>query len=116
MDTLTECMAPLSQFNLQNAYPTTVHRVHWLRARAQSGRWSEEAILVGYEMQWSIRYFLHKAQQWDNLCDTGNESSSLAPGPAAYAARKAAMWRWVALKAKKCFLQANPNILFEGLL
>ena len=93
----------------------TVHRVHWLRARAQSGRWSEEAILVGYEMQWTVRYFLHQAQQWDDRCDAENEIRSLAPGPAAYAARKAAMWRWVALKAKKCFLKVNPNVLLDDL-
>jgi hypothetical protein len=36
-------------YNIQPAM--TVQRVHWLRARAQSGRWNEEVILVSYEMQ-----------------------------------------------------------------
>lgn len=62
---------------------------------AQNGRWNEEVILVSYKMRWTVQYFLHRAEQWDRL-GVGNESSSLAPGPTAYAAHKAAMWRWVA--------------------
>ena len=116
-DTLTECM-PLyiSVRWTHGAYPMmTVQRVHWLRARAQNGRWNEETILVGYEMRWTVRYFLHKAEQWDHL-GAGNESSGLAPGPAAYAARKAAMWRWVASKAKKHFVRANKDVGLEDVV
>ncbi|KAF8808485.1 hypothetical protein BYT27DRAFT_7096736, partial [Phlegmacium glaucopus] len=41
--------------------------VHWLRARVlhsvtrrKKNRWQEEHILVGYEMEWSVRYFLYQ--------------------------------------------------------
>ena len=92
-----------------------VQRVHWLRARAQSGRWNEEAILVGYEMQWTVRYFLQQAKRWDSLVTSEKECGKLSAGPAAYAARKAAMWRWLALRAKKRFFLAHPNVQLEGL-
>ncbi|KAF8057043.1 hypothetical protein FPV67DRAFT_1677798 [Lyophyllum atratum] len=39
-------------------------RVHYLRARANRNRWAEELRLVGYEMQWTTRYFLHQATIW----------------------------------------------------
>jgi hypothetical protein len=94
-------------YNIQPAM--TVQRVHWLRARAQSGRWNEEVILVSYEMQWTIRYFLHQAQEWERLKATSPNSGNLTPGPAAYAARKAAMWQWLALTGKKRFSQVNRD-------
>ena len=41
-----------------------VQGVHWLCARAQRSRWSEELILVGYEMMWTARYFWNQADLW----------------------------------------------------
>ena len=41
-----------------------VRRVHWLRARAQLMRWQEELTLTGYEMQWTVRYFLYMSRKW----------------------------------------------------
>jgi hypothetical protein len=67
-------------------------------------------MLVGYEMQWTIRYFYRQAGRWEILGTSGNESSDLLPGRAAYAARKAAMWRWLALKAEKRFLEVHPHL------
>jgi hypothetical protein len=61
-------------------------------------------------MQWTIRYFLYKADHWENLAAAQNEGGNMALGPAAYAARKAAMWRWLALKANKCFVEVHPNL------
>jgi hypothetical protein len=89
---------------------STVQRVHWLRARAQSGRWNEEVVLVGYEMQWTIRYFFNKADHWENLLAAQKETGHLTLGPAAYAAQKAGMWRWLPLKAKKHFVEVHPNL------
>ena len=93
----------------------TVQRVHWLRARAQSGRWNKEAILVGYEMQWTIRYFLERAKRWENLESAPKERTKSSTGPAAYAARKAAMWRWLAFKAKQRFVEVYPNVPLDDL-
>jgi hypothetical protein len=69
----------------------TVNRVHWLRARAQKQRWAEEFTLVGYEMTWTVNYFLHQSAIWE---DRGNTAHK--PGAVAYAAKKAAMWRSMA--------------------
>lgn len=64
-----------------------VNRVHFLRARAQKERWTEELLLVRHEMDWTVRYFQHQAEMWK-----ARAIASAAAGPAAYALRKAAMW------------------------
>jgi hypothetical protein len=51
----------LSNFPLKR---TKVQRVHWLRARAQKARWQEEVTLLGYEMQWTVRYYMHMSERW----------------------------------------------------
>jgi len=88
----------------------TVQRVHWLRARAQSGRWNEEVILVGYEMKWTMQYFIQRAKRWEDMGSAAKEGGKVSAGAAAYAARKAAMWRWLAFRAKKRFMEAFPTI------
>ncbi|KAF8816556.1 hypothetical protein BYT27DRAFT_7220649 [Phlegmacium glaucopus] len=82
--------------------PESVHEfkwVHWLRARAQKNRWKEEQILVGYEMEWSVRYFLYWAKVWEECCNV----AALSPGAIAYAARQNARWRQVAAAAESLF-------------
>lgn len=66
----------------------SVQRVHWLRARAQHHRWREETILVGYEMQWTVRYFIHQSELWKKRSNSFNN----LPGTVAYGARQAARW------------------------
>lgn len=91
-------------------HPTVlVQRVHWLRGRAQKLRWEEEVILVGYEMQWTVRFFVHKQEVWERrrVMANGNQ----ATGPAAYAARKAAMWGWMAQDANHSFIRANSGYI-----
>jgi hypothetical protein len=115
-EAVIECTYCFMMSYVYNIHPaTTVQRVHWLRARAQSGRWNEEVILVSYEMQWTIRYFLHQAQEWERLKATSPNSGNLTPGPAAYAARKAAMWQWLALTTKQRFSQVTRNILLPDI-
>ncbi|KAF8799621.1 hypothetical protein BYT27DRAFT_7227787 [Phlegmacium glaucopus] len=82
--------------------PESVHefkQVHWLRARAQKNRWKEEQILVGYEMEWSVRYFLYRAKVWEERCNV----AALSPGAIAYAARQNARWQQVAVAAESLF-------------
>lgn len=67
-----------------------VNRVHWIRARAQKNRWDEELTLTAYEMQWTVRYFQHRAGKWQEWGTQAEDANK--PGPAAYAARKIAMW------------------------
>ncbi|KAF8802333.1 hypothetical protein BYT27DRAFT_7112690 [Phlegmacium glaucopus] len=83
----------------------SVQRVHWLRARAQNNRWNEEHILVGYEMEWSVRYFLNNARVWEGRSDAAAGN----PGAAAYAARQVTKWRQVAASCDHLFQGINPH-------
>jgi hypothetical protein len=60
---MEECMYSLSLWNyLTNMLP--VYRVCGLRGKAQFSRWSEELRLVGYEMQWSVKWFQWQEDKW----------------------------------------------------
>jgi hypothetical protein len=74
-----------------------------LRARAQKLRWEEEVELVGYEMVWTVRYFAHNKGVWEK------RRNATPPGPASYAARKAAMWCTLASDADQAFSQVNRS-------
>ncbi|KIM41065.1 hypothetical protein M413DRAFT_41140, partial [Hebeloma cylindrosporum] len=76
-------------------------RVHWLRARAQKMRWREEAIMVNYEMEWTVRYFLYKREYWSEASSA--DGGRISAGANAYTFRKAAMWDDLALYADKLF-------------
>jgi hypothetical protein len=82
-----------------------VQRIHWLRARAQSHRWKEETVLVTYEMQWTVRYFLKEAAIWNNRSKWNQNS----PGAAAYAARQAAISFRRAAAADRMFKKVHPS-------
>jgi hypothetical protein len=83
-----------------------VQRVHWLRARAQKTRWEEELLLNKYEMQWTIKYFLHQAGQWQDRFHIAENA-----GPKAYAARQSSQWRYWALEADGMFRSANSEYI-----
>jgi hypothetical protein len=82
-----------------------VNRVHWLRARAQRQRWQEELILVGHEMKWTVMYFRFQSRVWNERRDVAEEMGDM--GAAAYAARKEAMWREMALNSSAHFKNVN---------
>jgi hypothetical protein len=77
----------------------SVKRVHWLRARAQKDRWHEEVILVTYEMQWTVRYFLQRSKTWE----AGAESVNVSAGAKAYALRQGSLWKNLADVADNVF-------------
>jgi hypothetical protein len=82
-----------------------VTRVHWIRARAQKHRWHEEFTLTGYEMEWTVRYYLYQAKLW---VDRGTEAARRnLPGAAAYASRKVALWQDMSTRAQKTFMSVN---------
>jgi hypothetical protein len=93
----------MSYFQFFIVLNNVVQRVHWLRARAQKNRWQEELMLVGYEMEWTTRYFLHRAEKWQ--AQLGDEN--LQAGPKAYAARQAAQWGDLASDAEQAFRVVN---------
>lgn len=84
-----------------------VNRVHWLQARAQRDRWREEFTLIGYEMQWTIRYYMHQSEVWQKRRRVALNDNK--PGAAAYAARKTRMWGDMAAAAEKKFLNVNST-------
>jgi hypothetical protein len=66
-------------------------------------RWEEEVKLVGYEMVWTVRYFVYNKEVWEGR--KGGEHQ----GPASYAARKAAMWSSIANDADQAFSIVNKS-------
>lgn len=82
-------------------------RVHWLRARAQLMRWQEEVTLTTYEMQWTVRYFLHNCKSWDERARSLSEQEFQSPGSLAYAKRKASLWEKLGHKSDRSFRAIN---------
>ena len=79
-----------------------VQRVHWLHAHACKLQWQEEVTLVQYKMQWTVCYFLHNMEVWED-----RRKNTRPQGLAAYAARKSAMWKAMATDADQLFAQVN---------
>ncbi|PPR03993.1 hypothetical protein CVT26_001037, partial [Gymnopilus dilepis] len=82
-------------------------RVHWLRARAQKNRWDEEKILTHWEMVWTTKFFISKADYWKlcrRRCLNGGHL-----GAAAYAARQVHFWQGMAARANSTFGAAFPT-------
>src|ERR1700679_4156392 len=80
-----------------------VRRVHWLRSRAQRNRF----LLVTYEMQWTVRYFIYHSQRWQSA----SRSENTLPGPLAYANCQQALWHNLALRADKAFRSTNVDYI-----
>lgn len=73
-----------------------VARVNFLRAMMRRDRWKEEETLVAAEMEWTLRYFRHEANKWQ---DRANDSDH--EGYKMYAFREADMWEALAEQAQK---------------
>lgn len=76
-----------------------VKRVHFLRARALRNRWNEEHVLLSYEMQWTVRFFLNKSKKWK----VGADTSGISRGAKAYALRQESRWKRMAVESDKIF-------------
>ena len=70
-------------------------------------RWTEELTLVGYEMQWTTKYFLNCSAKWQARFMSPN----LRPGPRAYAGRQAAQWKRLACEAERVFSTVNRGYI-----
>lgn len=81
--------------------------MRWLRARAQRNRWAEEEQLTAYEMGWTTRFFLFKAQKWETY--RNDRLVYGEHGTAAYAERQMAFWKSQAVNAESAFSVANPE-------
>ena len=54
-------------------------------------------------MEWTVRYFEHNKEVWEDRRVAG------CPGPASYAARKATMWGDIATDADQIFALVNRS-------
>ncbi|KAF9470577.1 hypothetical protein BDN70DRAFT_821165 [Pholiota conissans] len=82
-------------------------RIHYLRARANRLRWTEELSYASHEMEWTIRFYLHHANVWQQRSD--NQAEEGNAGAVSYALRKSAMWKELVPLAENQFRKANPN-------
>ena len=57
-----------------------------------------------YELQWTVRFFMSKAQHWHAL-----ELASDTDGHQAYTAKKVGMWNGLGRSAEATALRANPT-------
>ena len=78
-----------------------------MRARAQQERWREEFVLVGYEMKWTVNYFMHQSNQWIARGIVSDEDQDR--GGSAYAAKQAARWVAIAKQAEREFQRVNEH-------
>jgi hypothetical protein len=67
-----------------------VYRVSWLRAKARFDRWDEEEKMVRSEMTWTILYFQHQKEVWDERAKMSEVMEET--GHTAYAMKQAEMW------------------------
>jgi hypothetical protein len=99
-------------------------------------RWQEEVTLTSYEMQWTVRFFLHKSKTFevpphtptgipitsgtitstgtniDMDIDTGTSTNDISnciptPGSIAYRRRKQAIWEELMFKTDRIFTRVN---------
>ena len=82
-----------------------VKHIHFLQLRALKSRWEEEHVLLKYEMQWTVLYFLNEAEKWK----IGGNSESIAVDAKAYALRQEARWRMMALNSDNTFKKTTSD-------
>ncbi|PPQ88238.1 hypothetical protein CVT25_005289 [Psilocybe cyanescens] len=70
---------------------------------AQKNRWHEEVVLVVYEMQWTVRYFIHHREEWAQA--TQMEDINL--GLRAYTYWQSTMWYKYVVIADHAFKNRN---------
>jgi hypothetical protein len=71
-------------------------------------------MLVDYEMQWTVRYFLNESNTWKNR----SLNHQCSPGASAYAARQNAIWYRRAAAAENDFRNVNKRykVIVTGLV
>ncbi|KAI0245105.1 hypothetical protein BJV78DRAFT_1141358, partial [Lactifluus subvellereus] len=75
------------------------YRVSWLRAKARVSRWSEEFQLVGLEMEWTVKWFQWKEEEWRKRL--GNvEDEERPPRVDCYCHKQMALWGSLAEQAE----------------
>ncbi|KAG2341715.1 hypothetical protein BDR05DRAFT_887723, partial [Suillus weaverae] len=83
------------------------YRVHWLCTKALHDRWAEELVLVEHEMQWTLEFFLFKANTW--LTRIASIGDSILEGHKCYAIRQVHLYQELAKHAQVWFMKAHPT-------
>jgi hypothetical protein len=86
-----------------------VDRVHWLRAKAQFERWSEEQASIHNEAVWVPAYFHTRAEQWEARMNRSTQY--LQHGHAAYASRQMYVWEELSRSAEKALSPITSTVL-----
>lgn len=87
-----------------------VYRVHWLKAKSQRDRWSEERKLLRHEMDFTVNFMANTADDWEVRASQAGADRGNGHGLCCYAFRQANMWRRMATQARQEFdevLQAD---------
>jgi hypothetical protein len=84
-----------------------VYRLHWLRARAQANRWTEELNLTKHEMEWTVRFYMYMARKWKHRRDVLSPSR----GHHAYAEQQIDMWNELGRVGENLFRSVNREYL-----
>ena len=100
----------LNIISMELTEPSQVYRVSWLRAKARHERWSEEHILIPNEMNWTRLFFLNKVKEWAELKDLAPDK----PGHVCFAEEQVNIWRQLAFRATKAFVEAG--VMCEDIL
>ncbi len=91
---------------------TSVFRVHWLRARAQRGRWAEELVLVKNEMKWTVNFYMYMAQTWQQRRDSFGAAPStdrITRGCRAFAERQLSIWNNLGEVSERAFRNVDAD-------
>ncbi len=91
---------------------TSVFRVHWLRARAQRGRWAEELVLVKNEMKWTVNFYMYMAETWQQRRDTFGATPStdrITRGSRAFAERQLSIWNNLGEVSERAFRNVDAD-------
>lgn len=81
----------------------TVYRIHWLRARAEKNRWSEELYLTEHEMVWTVKYYMYMAKLWEKRRMEYIHNQGLK----AYAEQQIALWNDLGRVTQNLFRRVN---------
>ena len=70
-------------------------------------RWEEEHILLNYEMQWTVRFFLNKSEKWK----AATRLTDISNGAKAYALRQESRWKGMSIKSDIIFKNTSTDYI-----
>ena len=100
VDYQQECRFLMLGITIWYLYFIEVYRIHWIHARAQRNRWSEELNLTEHEMEWTVRFYMYMAKLWASQRD----ANAGDPGLCAYAEQLMDMWNELGRIVDRLFL------------